>query len=163
MNTKTLIMAIAVVAVVGVAAVAITLGGNGDSGDGRVEYNYEFSVEDYTFFGENYRYLNMDLAIKNVNTVSIPAEGGLRVDYITVTVNYSGGELFEDNLISGVLSPGNNTVTNNSWIVPLDFTVDQIENVEIGWQIPEGAEEIVGEIGTPEFVHNESLSTDKYA
>ena len=65
--------------------------------------------------------------------------------------------------MSGVMSPGNDYVTQVSWNVSLDFTIDQIENVEIGWQVPEGAEELVGEIDTPEFVYNESLSTDKYA
>ncbi len=163
MNTRTLIVAIAVVAVVGIAAVALALSNNGSSGDGSVEYNYDFSVDDYNLYGENYRVLGMDLAVKNINHVSIPAEGGLRLDYMTVTVKYNGGELFKDHVMSGVMSPGNDYVTQVSWNVSLDFTIDQIENVEIGWQVPEGAEELVGEIDTPEFVYNESLSTDKYA
>lgn len=163
MNTKILVLVVAVVAVAVIGAAALALSDDEGSGDGTVEYNYTFSVNDYSLLGENIRSLSMDLAIKNVNHVSIPAEGGMRTDYITVTVKYDGGELFKDHVMSGVMSPGNDYVAEFSWNVPLDFSTDQIQSVEIGWEIPEGAEEMLGEIGTPEFVRNESLSTDKYA
>lgn len=160
MNTKTLaIVAVIAIAAVGLVGVAIAMGGGGDS-DNRVEYNYDFSIDDYELYGENYRILRMDLAIKNVNHVSIDAEGGLRLDYMTVTVKYDGQELFKDHIRSGVISPGNSYVSQISWNVPLDFTTNHIEAVEIGWSVPEGIEEFVGEVSTPNFVYNDSLSTD---
>ena len=163
MNTKSLtIVAVVVIAVVAVAGVALYMGGD-NSNDNKVEYNYDFEIKDYEFFGEQYRSLHMNLAIKNINHVSIPSEGGLRLDFITVTVTYDEGEFFDDEVMSGVMSPGNDYVTQLYWSVPLDFSIDQIESVEIGWDVREVTVGLVGEVATPTFVYTESLSTDKYA
>lgn len=161
MNTKTLaIIAVAVVAVVAVACVALFMGGD-DESDGRVEYDYKFDVQEYTLLGEKVKYLDMDLVIKNDNYVSASGKNGLQCDFITVKVTTSNGEYTKDGILYGSLSPGNETTSDLSWIVPLDFSLDQIENVEIGWNVPEGTEETFGDVPTPNFVRNESLSTDE--
>lgn len=155
------IIAVAAVAVVAVAGVAIAMGGGDESsGDGRVEYNYSFHTEDYDLLGEKYRMLRMDLAIKNVDHISVASEGGLRTDFITVKVTFDGEEHLEDDVMHGVMSPGNDYVTQLSWKVPMDFTVDRVQDVELGWSYPEGSEELLGEIKTPNFVRNGSLSTE---
>ena len=58
---------------------------------------------------------------------------------------------------TGTIRVGNSYVLNDSWSVPVDMTLDDIDDVKVFYEIREGDEEVWGPMSTPTMKYNENL------
>ncbi len=154
METKTIILvAIIAIAAVAVAGVALTMGDDSEGGD--VEYNYRFSLETYENI-PGHQSLKMDLVLKNNGFNVAGGDSGMELLYFSAVVVAGDKEYVLDDY-TGTIRVGNSYVLNDSWSVPVDMTLDDIDDVKVFYEIREGDEEVWGPMSTPTMKYNENL------